>query len=1417
MNSVSKKIGQSLLFMSTAESIWKNLLTRFKQDDAPRVYEIEQRLSTIQQGSMDISTYYTELVTLWEEYKNYVEIPVCTCGRCECNAALLWEKMQQKSRVMKFLMGLNEAYESTRRHILMLKPIPDIEDVFNMVAQDERQKSIKPSTRVDNVAFQNIGPIESAVNVQDPSYYTGPFDNAAYAAAYQGNRFSQKPVCTHCKRHGHTVQKCYKLHGYPPGHKLHQMTSSSSRGPQQQSTPKPQFPPQSQFQQNQSTNVANAVAAPNPSLDLNQFTTDQVQSLLAQLMAQTRVGDKQSSQQPTGTITEHSFKASTSTAGKVSIVFLSTNLRFDNHILTFQHHCLSTLYSILPYGCWIVDNGATSHVCSDLSLFSEVCHVSGVTVSLPNGTSVPISHTGTVHISDTLTLHNVLHVQSFKFNLMSVSSLLQNRDLSTHVYYDSCFIQDHIRDLTIGKGSLLHGLYILEPQLHAKTNSLCGSLVDGTLWHQRLGHPSFTKLHHIPGIPLSSKVNTTPCTICPLAKQRSLPFVSGPKLSVNPFDLIHIDIWGPFSVESIEGFKYFLTIVDDCTRVTWLYMLRNKSDVKTVFPTFLTHVETQFKTIVKKVRSDNAPELAFKDLFLSKGIIHQFSCAYTPQQNSIVERKHQHLLNVARALLFQSNVPLAYWSECVLTAFFLINRTPSLLLDKLSPYEILFKKAQDFTFLRSFGCLCYVSTYLKDRNKFTPRANPCVFIGYATGYKGYKVLDLQTNIVSVSRNVVFHETTFPFTNVKSSELPLDLFGPTILPMPIPVALDVSSSSDSVLHDTLSSHNTSSASAPLAQETVAADAVPTSLINTRPRRHTKTPGWLSEYHCNLLFNPSPLTPHISETFDTAIPFPLSSVLTYSKLNPQYENFTLSCTIETEPHTFKEAVRHVVWNNAMGVEITALETKETWIIVTLPPGKHVIGCKWVFTIKYNPDGTILKYKARLVAKGYTQQEEIDYIDTFSPVAKLASVKLILSLAACFGWKLTQMDVTNAFLHGDLDEEIYMSLPLGYTPSNGVPLPPNPVCKLRKSLYGLKQASRQWYHCFSKVVLAAGFTQSLVDNTLFVRKTSTSFTALLVYVDDILIASNNDEALNELKTALHLAFEIKDMGAPRFFLGLEIARNSTGISLCQRKYALDILSSTGMLACKPVSVPMDPSVHLRKDTGTLLPSVKPYRELIGRLLYLTITRPDITFAVNYSSQFLSCPTDVHLQAAHRVLRYLKSNPGQGLFYSVDSDICLNAFADADWATCPDSRRSISGFCVYLGKSLINWKSKKQQTVSRSSTEAEYRSMALATCELIWLHQLLKDLKITVTTSAKLFCDNKSAIHIAHNPVFHERTKHVEIDCHTIRDQIKNGFMRLFHVSTNNQHADILTKALHPGPFHSLLRRFSISNLFSPSSPSV
>ncbi|XP_048637093.1 uncharacterized protein LOC125609612 [Brassica napus] len=274
INSVSKKIGQSLLFMSTAEAIWKNLLCRFKQDDAPRVYEIEQRLSSIQQGSMDVSTYYTELVTLWEEYKNYVELPVCTCGHCECNAAMLWERLQQRSRVTKFLMGLNEVYEQTRRHILMLKPVPTIDEVFNMISQDERQKNLKPAVKPESAVFQATATSENVENV----LYNGPLENAAYAAQY---RPYNKIVCTHCGRSGHTYQKCYKLNGYPPGHKLHnrsgQNMPSQARGISQAGTPRSSASSQSSQNYYQKNAVANAVSCPpSNALDLSQFSSEQV-------------------------------------------------------------------------------------------------------------------------------------------------------------------------------------------------------------------------------------------------------------------------------------------------------------------------------------------------------------------------------------------------------------------------------------------------------------------------------------------------------------------------------------------------------------------------------------------------------------------------------------------------------------------------------------------------------------------------------------------------------------------------------------------------------------------------------------------------------------------------------------------------------------------------------------------------------------------------------------------------------------------------------------------------------------------------------------------------------------------------------------------------------------------------------------
>ena len=323
-----------------------------------------------------------------------------------------------------------------------------------------------------------------------------------------------------------------------------------------------------------------------------------------------------------------------------------------------------------------------------------------------------------------------------------------------------------------------------------------------------------------------------------------------------------------------------------------------------------------------------------------------------------------------------------------------------------------------------------------------------------------------------------------------------------------------------------------------------------------------------------------------------------------------------------------------------------------------GKHPVGCNWVNTYKFNPDGTVKRPKSRLVAKGYTQLKGLDYLDTFSPVAKLSTLRMLLSLAAAKNWSIKQLDIRNAFLYGDLNEEIYMTIPQGYTELIGRSYPPNSVCRLHKSLYGLKQASRQWNHKLSTVISSAGFVQASSDHSLFVQHSASTFVAALVYVDDILIMGNDDVAIENFKDSLKHAFKLCDLGDAKYFLGFEIARNATGISINQRKYTLELLQVDGYLGCKPVSVPMEPNSKLSDTSGDLLPDPSVYRKIVGKLLYLTHTRPNITYAVHKLSQFMSAPHVDHLKAAQRVLHYLKHDPAQGLFYSASSSASLTAF---------------------------------------------------------------------------------------------------------------------------------------------------------------
>lgn len=374
-----------------------------------------------------------------------------------------------------------------------------------------------------------------------------------------------------------------------------------------------------------------------------------------------------------------------------------------------------------------------------------------------------------------------------------------------------------------------------------------------------------------------------------------------------------------------------------------------------------------------------------------------------------------------------------------------------------------------------------------------------------------------------------------------------------------------------------------------------------------------------------------------------------------------------------------------------ELHALDDNKTWTVVPLPAGKHSIGNMWVYKIKHDADGKIQRYKARLIAKGYNQLEGIDYIDTFSPVAKPSTVKVLLSLAAIKGWHIFHLDINNAFLNRELTEEVYMDLPLGYKNLYTSDKMTKMVCRLHRSIYGLKQSSRRWNIRFTDAVNQYGFHQCESDHTLFVKGSGSDFLALLVYVDDIIIAGPSLDVIDDAKMFLSSHFKLKDLGVLKYFLGLEVVRTSSGICIAQKQYTIKLLEDTGYLGSKPLSTPKNPNQKLTATDGELLADPFQYRRLVGRLLYLTFTRPDIPFAVHKLSQYISFPRTTHLAAAHHSLRYLKGTPGQGVFFSSSSSLHIKGFSDSDWGACQDTRKSISGYCTFLGNSLLTWKAKR------------------------------------------------------------------------------------------------------------------------------
>lgn len=539
--------------------------------------------------------------------------------------------------------------------------------------------------------------------------------------------------------------------------------------------------------------------------------------------------------------------------------------------------------------------------------------------------------------------------------------------------------------------------------------------------------------------------------------------------------------------------------------------------------------------------------------------------------------------------------------------------------------------------------------------------------------------------------------------------------------------------------------------------------------------------------------------------------MSHYLSNHRLSESNKSFVNQLSVVAIPNNVQEALSDPRWKAAMNEEMRSLQENKTWELVKRPGGKKVVGCRWVFTVKYKSNGEIERFKARLVAKGYSQTYGVDYTETFAPVAKINTVRVILSLAANLGWPLQQFDVKNAFLHGELTDEVYMELPPGLM----IPeMHSQKVCKLRKTLYGLKQSPRAWFGKFTKSMRAFGYRQTNADHTLFLKRYKGKITALIVYVDDMVVTGNDPEERKALQSYLSKEFQMKDLGPLKYFLGIEVSRSNAGIFLSQRKYALDLLEETGMSACQPVDTPVEEGLKLCVETDQVPVDKGRYQRLVGRLMYLAHTRPDLAYALSIVSQFMHNPGEKHMNAVIRILRYLKSAPGKGILFTKNEDFSnVDAYTDADWAGAIDDRRSTSGYFTFVGGNLVTWRSKKQGVVSRSSAESEFRGLALGVCEVLWLRRLLTELGFPPRKLIRVFCDNKAARDIAHNPVHHDRTKHVEIDRFFIKEKLDNNILELPKILSENQLADILTKAVSTRVFCKFLSKLGMTDIYAPT----
>ena len=528
-------------------------------------------------------------------------------------------------------------------------------------------------------------------------------------------------------------------------------------------------------------------------------------------------------------------------------------------------------------------------------------------------------------------------------------------------------------------------------------------------------------------------------------------------------------------------------------------------------------------------------------------------------------------------------------------------------------------------------------------------------------------------------------------------------------------------------------------------------------------------------------------------------PSKGVRTCSKHASFCEHYSFVSCIE--PTSIEEALEDSDWVMAMQEELNNFTRNEVWVLEAPPKDKNIIGTKWVFRNKQDEHGVVIRNKARLVAKGFSQVEGLDFGETFAPVARLEAIRILLAYSSHHNIKLYQMDVKSAFLNGVINELVYVEQPPGFED----PRNPNHVYRLHKALYGLKQAPRAWYERLRDFLIMQGFKIGRVDTTLFTKDVNGDLFICQIYVDDIIFGSTNDLLSHEFATMMSREFEMSMIGELTFFLGFQVKQMKEGTFIHQEKYTKDILKKFKMDECKPIKTPMATNGHLDLDVDGKPVDQSLYRSMIGSLLYLTASRPDIMFSVCLCARFQANPKESHLSAVNRILRYLKHTPSIGMWYPNGASLDLLGYSDSDFAGSRVDRKSTSGGCHLLGRSLVSWSSKKQNSVALSTAEAEYIAAGACCAQILYMKQTLLDFGVKLDR-IPLLCDNESAVKIAKNPVQHSRTKHIDIRHHFLRDHEAKGDISLQGVRSEEQLADIFTKPLGESTFVRLRHELNV-----------